>query len=142
MNHLLEVHESMEKYYIKKGNKYIQVGYGCKCNGALYEDIPRLYNGLWYIEGGSQTNIIYRVAELSQPVDIANYIKVIPLQDSIIYALKKIDKKMVTSGMSLNDQANIIINQIFQDLQQWEADGKRPEHYSYNNEPDENAVNM
>lgn len=54
--------EHKSTYYVKKGNRYIPVGY----NG------PRLYDGIWIVQskGSRTTSVSWLVGDLPDPVDI------------------------------------------------------------------------
>ena len=97
----------MEQYYIKKGKKYIPIGWQ-----EIGEYIPF---GVWYsrkTEGGSsQTNILYWQPE-NEIVDIKKICKQINLTDEIVKVLPKIENYFDLKGISPYDSAKKISQEI------------------------------
>jgi hypothetical protein len=94
----------METLYIRNKNKRFKK-WGTTCSHDIFWD------GLWLcqIHDGSTewNNVLHRVADLPNPVDIVQYIKGFMCKDAIIRALKN------TSGKSLSDTADEIAKEIY-----------------------------
>lgn len=68
----------MNEYYLKRGKKYIPVGYG---------DVPDIHEGIWLVKcsDGSKSfnNLVYRISDLPQPLDMQKVTSLLIYEDSL-----------------------------------------------------------
>lgn len=68
----------METYYVKKRSRYIPVG---------VNQGPDLFDGIWMVKSGdgrrSMSNLVYRLSDLPQPVDMQGVVSHLIYEDSL-----------------------------------------------------------
>jgi hypothetical protein len=103
----------MEKFYTKEGKKYIPIGY---C-GA-----PDVYEGLWLVQfeesNRMHKNIVCRMDDLPNPIDMKALVKSTMCEESISKALLKLLKSGEVSIYNKTPQAisEIICKEIYTDI--------------------------
>lgn len=74
----------METYYIKEGRRYIPVGYG---------RTPDISEGLWLVQCDkgctSYSNLVARVSDLPNPLDLQVLARAAMLEDIVVKALNR-----------------------------------------------------
>lgn len=99
----------MEKYYIKRNNRYIPVGFG---------NCPNIYEGLWLVQCDngvtSHKNIYSRLGDLPNPSDLNILAKTTMLEETIIDALREAWEYPDGNNKlcSLADAASIVANKL------------------------------
>jgi len=68
----------METYFVKKRSRYIPVG---------VNKGPDLFDGIWMVKSGdgyrSMSNLVYRLSDLPQPVDMQGVVSHLIYEDSL-----------------------------------------------------------